>query len=78
MRLSKTHDIDLGDSCCPKGLLQARPVLGHPLETRIGCGILALLHADIRVKTCQRRMELSLGRARDTMRRPGVHEIGSR
>lgn len=78
MRLSKTHNINLGDSRRPKGLLKARPILGHTLETRIGCAILALLHPDIRVKTCQRRVELSLGRARDTMRRPSVDEIGSR
>ena len=33
MRLSKTHNINLGDSRRPKGFLKARPILGHPLET---------------------------------------------
>ena len=75
MRFGEAHDVDVRDVGSAQGLLQRGSVLGRALKARVGGLVLALLNRHVRVHVRERRVQLGLGRARDAVRGPGVHEI---
>ena len=75
VRFREAHDVHIRDAGVAQRLLQRLAILGRSLETRVGSLVLAFLDRHVRVHVGERRVQLGLGRARDAVRGPGVHEI---